>query len=192
MMKKCMPPLVLRLIQLKTGRSEDIYLITNVLDSRTLSGPLGAQIYRQRWGIEVQFRHLKQTCQRSKLRSRTPDNATVELNWSLISLWMLQLLALKEQTDHREPNTQTSLAQALRIVRRLMNRDTVVEKRVDRLKAQLRRAVTDTYRRYAPKKSRNYPRRKEEPATKNPLINLATNAQRIRIKQLRSTWANAA
>jgi hypothetical protein len=192
MMKKSHPPIVLRLIQLKTGRNEDVFLVTNVLNSRSLSDQLAGQIFRQRWGIEVQFRHLKQTYERSKLQSRTPDKAISELTWSLISLWMLQLLALKEQTSHREPEAQTSIAQVLKIVQRLLSRDTATEEPTKRLRPQLRNAVTDTYERHSKKQSRNYPRRKEEPAPKSPHIQVATKIHKNKIKQLKSHWATAA
>jgi hypothetical protein len=38
------------------------------------------RLYRLRWGIELQFRALKQTFGRRKLRSKRPDRALVELD----------------------------------------------------------------------------------------------------------------
>ena len=46
------PPLVLRLIHLKNERG-DIYLLTNVLNSRNLSDAMASRLYTLRWGIEV-------------------------------------------------------------------------------------------------------------------------------------------
>ena len=50
-------------------------------ESHRLSDQQVLDIYRRRWGIELCFRHLKQTFQRRKLRSTSADNARVELEW---------------------------------------------------------------------------------------------------------------
>ena len=81
--RKKQPPLVLRLISLKLGRMP-IYLVTNVFDPEALTGDAACQFYQLSWGIELQFRTLKQTFGRSKLRSRTPAHALRELDWSLL------------------------------------------------------------------------------------------------------------
>ena len=77
--------------------------MTNVLQDRDLTAAQAREIYRRRWGVELQFRAFKQTYQRSKLRSRTPESAEVELHWSLVGLWMVQLLAFKEQSPRASP-----------------------------------------------------------------------------------------
>jgi len=61
--------------------------VTSVLDRRRLSDRDVAMIYRQRWGIELFFRHFKQTYRRGKLRSHKADHADCELQWSLLGLW---------------------------------------------------------------------------------------------------------
>jgi hypothetical protein len=94
--KKKELPLVLRLIMLQGPRGP-VYLVTNVLSLRDLSDRLAGRLYRFRWGVELQFRSYKQTFGRGTLLSRTPQRATVELEWSLLGLWMIQLLAVKEQ-----------------------------------------------------------------------------------------------
>jgi len=50
-------------------------------------------------------------------KRNAPERAMVELQWSLIGLWMIQLLVLKEQVKARDPNQQASIAVVLRIVR---------------------------------------------------------------------------
>ena len=118
-MKKKQPPLILRLLELSTPRG-DVYLVTNVLSEEELTVAQASEIYRRRWGVEVQFRAFKQTYQRTKLRSRTPECAEVELHWSLVGLWIVQLLAFKEQAAAAEPREQTSIACVLRIVRSII------------------------------------------------------------------------
>jgi hypothetical protein len=184
------PPLVLRLIRLHDGRGE-IYLVTSELNQRKLSDRQASKIYRRRWGIEVQFRSLKQTYGRSKLLGRTPDVVEQELSWSLIGLWMIQLLALREQVDEIEPEGKTSVAMVLRIVRNILRRPDEKPARGDSLKNLLSQATIDTYDRQSQKKSRNFPRRKEEPRTGPPKIKLATTEQKKLDKAIRSL-SNAA
>jgi len=182
-MRKKQLPLVLRLLQFKDARNGDVYLVTNVLEENRLPRRQAGEIYRQRWGIEIQFRSLKQTFGRTKLRSRTPERATVELEWSLIGLWMIQLLARKEQIKARDPETLTSIAAVLRIVRQMMQRDTAVPKRTECFAKKLAQAVTDDYQRKSKKTSRNYPRQKEQKGIGKPTIMVATKEQKKRLKQ---------
>ena len=182
MMKKQMP-LELRLLQFKDGRNCDVCLVTNVLRENLLTRRQAGEIFRQRWGIELQFRSLKQTFGRTKLRSRTPDRAMIELEWSLIGLWMIQLLARKEQTKIRDPGQRTSIATVLRIVRQMMQRDMIVPKRTERFTKQLAQAVTDIYQRKSNKGSRDYPRRRQRRTVGTPKISLATNDQKQRLRK---------
>ena len=119
--KKQLPPLVLRLWQLQVGRCQ-MSLVTNVLDEDKLSGPQVAELYRRRWGIELQFRKLKQTFGRRKLQSKTPQRAYVELDWSLLGLWMIQLFAVTERIKLGKSPSDSSAAMAIRIVRELLER----------------------------------------------------------------------
>ncbi len=183
--KKKLPPLVLRLIKLQDSRNREIYLLTNELNSRKLSDSLAGKIYRQRWGIEVQFRTVKQTYDRSTLRSRCPEKAIVELHWSLLSLWMVQLLAYREQVDLREPGEKTSVAQTIRVIREFIRQGEQKLEDEERLGDQLATAVTDTYKRPNSKKqSRNYPRRKQEPFAGKPIVTNSTIKQKQRIKNI--------
>lgn len=189
-MKKNQPPLVLRLLHFHDGRGE-VYLVTNVLSEKELTDRQAGEIYRRRWGVELQFRSLKQTFGRSKLRSRTPDCAEVELNWSLVGLWMVQLLALQEQTSAGAPPDRTSLAAVLRIIRSMLYKESHIPPRNESLRQQLEGALTDAYERHSKKKSRNYPRRKEEPSAGKPQIRAATQNHKQRLRQLEG-FRNAA
>lgn len=183
--KKKLPPLTLRLLHFKDGRG-DVYLVTNVLDKRQLTDRQASDIYRKRWGIELQFRAIKQTFGRSKLRSRTPDCAEIEMHWSLVGLWIIQLLCVKEQTRLNEPEGNTSVAAAVRVIRQMMSNPSAVRTPTNSLATRLAAATTDTYRRKSKKKSRNYPRRKEEPATGRPKVQLASEEQKRKLKQIQS------
>ncbi len=175
--KKKQPPLVLRLLCFHDGRGA-VYLVTNILDDQELTAEQASLIYRQRWGIELQFRALKQTYGKAKLRARTPEIAEIELHWSLLGLTMLQLLARKEQTWAGEPAEKTSIAAVLRIIRSMIAEASETRPPSASLEKRLRNATTDSYQRHSQKKSRNYPRRKEEPCTGAPIILNATQEQR--------------
>jgi hypothetical protein len=181
--RKKQPPLVLRLLRFHDGRGE-VYLVTNILDDKELTAEQASLIYRGRWGIELQFRALKQTYGRAKLRARTPEIAEIELHWSLLGLTMLQLLALKEQTRAGEPADKTSIAAVLRIIRSMIADPSETRPPSASLSNRLRNATTDSYQRHSKKQSRNYPRRKEEPSTGAPIILTATEEQRERARNI--------
>ena len=88
--KKHQPPLVLRLAVV-SGKGRPIYLVTSIRSPRLMSEKQMAEVYRHRWGIEVFYRHCKQTFERRKLRSQNPDNVMVELQWSLAGMWAMGL-----------------------------------------------------------------------------------------------------
>lgn len=189
MVKKQMP-LVLRLLHLHDGRG-DVFLVTSVLDATALTDAQAGLIYRRRWGVELQFRSLKQTYGRGKLRSRTPEIAEIELHWSLLGLEMLQLLALKEQSRAGEAADKTSIAAVLRIVRSMIAEQSEARPCSAALPKRLQRATTDSYQRRSKKQSRNYPRRKEEPCTGKPIITMATAEHRAKLQAI-MTYAQAA
>lgn len=179
-------PLKLRLFQFKDARNRAVYLVTNVLQEQLLTRKQAGEIYRQRWGIEVQFRNLKQTFGRTKLRSRTPDRAMVELQWSLVGMTMIQLLARKERLATGDCERCTSMAMALRIVRQALQHHAAAPNRKQRLKARLAQAVIDAYQRTRPKGSRDYPRQKEPETIGKPRIRAASQVQLRRLQKLTS------
>jgi hypothetical protein len=61
-------------------------VLTNVLSRKKLTIRQIIQFHRMRWGIEVEFRGLKQTLDKHKLRCRNSTRAYVELDWSIRAL----------------------------------------------------------------------------------------------------------
>ena len=114
-------PLALRLVVVRDGRKA-VYLLTSVLSKAVLTDQELGGIYRWRWGVEVLYRSLKQTMGKRKLRSDSPKLARVELDWAMVSLWLLSLLAAEETTRAGQEPGQWSVAIALRAVRRAMQR----------------------------------------------------------------------
>ena len=74
-----LPPLRLRLVRVKIGATK-MWLLTSVLDQKKLSKKQLARFYKMRWGIEVEFRGLKQTIDKHALRCRNADRLLVELD----------------------------------------------------------------------------------------------------------------
>lgn len=111
-------PLLLRLV-IAAGGKHPMYLLTNVSSNR-LTDARVIELYRRRWGIELYFRHFKQTFERRKLRSACPENARVELDWSLIGLWSLGLYAQVELNRREIDPLKLSMAGALLAFRSTM------------------------------------------------------------------------
>jgi hypothetical protein len=178
------PPLVLRLIKIHNGR-HPMYLLTSVLDAGQLSDADAVQIYRRRWGIELFYRHCKQTFERRKLRSHNPDNVMIELHWSLLGMWALGLHAHSHLLHRGVPPERVSFAGVLRAYRRPMREYKSTPDPGDGLIELLNVAIIDAYQR-TDKRSRDYPRKKQETATGPPLIRIATSTQRTQAKRLRT------
>lgn len=183
-MRKKQLPLTLRLIRLRSERG-DVYLLTNVLNRQDLSDALASKLYKFRWGIELQFRAIKQTFGRSTLRSRTPDRAKAELEWSIIGLWMIHLFAVKEQMRIGEPPEHTSVALAIQVVREILFLWCEVPKEGEDLTSQLQRAVDDSYERKSSKQARYHPNKKDKPTAGKPIITEATDRIKQQLEEIR-------
>jgi hypothetical protein len=171
--RKKQPPLVLRLIQFRLGRTEAC-VVTSILESSRLSENQAVRLYRLRWGVELQFRTLKQTFGRRKLRSKRPDRALAELDWSLLGLAIIQLFAVKEQVQFGELPEQCSVSLAIRIVRETLDRWYEKPAAGETLGIRLRGAVTDNYHRGSSKEARYRADFKDRPAAKQPKLLDAT------------------
>ena len=134
------------------------------------------QIYRRRWGIELFYRHCKQTFERRKLRSLNPDNALVELQWSLLAVWAMGLHAHHRLVPQGIPPERISFAGVLRAYRRPIREFRCRPARGERLTELIDQAIIDDYERIN-KASRDYPRKKQEQATGPPTIASATRTQ---------------
>ena len=103
--KKGLPPLRVRLLcvrrkrQGKKTKSQDVWLMTNVMDAKKLSMVQAGQYYRWRWENEGMFRTYKETLKKTKLESRTVKLIHREAEGSMLALQLLMAqgaLALKK------------------------------------------------------------------------------------------------
>jgi IS4 transposase len=178
---KNLPPLVLRLIVLSTGR-HPIYLVTN-LTERQLPDREAQEIYRRRWGIEVFYRHCKQTFERAKLRSKNPDNALVELQWSLMSMWAMGLYSHVHLVKQGVPPQKISFVGVLDAFRQAMREHGLRPIAGERLRKLIAAAVIDDYVRVN-KTSRGYPQQKKHKPPGPPVIHTANASQKREAQQL--------
>ena len=185
--RKRQPPLVLRLLHFKLGRC-NIYLVTNVLSARALSEKQAIKLYQLRWGVELQFRTVKQTFGRRKLRSKNPERASVELDWSLLGLWMIQLFAVKEQIEIGEVPENCSVSLAIEVIRTVFQRwsEPVDD---ETLAAQLQAAVKDKSQRKSSKQARYRPNYKDKPSAGKPKIITANRKHKMHLNRYQTVAA---
>lgn len=181
-MRKKQPPLVLRLLKFR-NRRKYIYLVTTVLSKKLLTDRVAEELYRQRWGIEVQFRSLKQTFGRHKLRSRNPDRALIEMHWSLLGLTIIQLWAIVEQQKASLVPEQLSVAQAIRVVRRCLEEFGEPPSPGNDLRASLQRAILDGYNRSSKKEARYKPKYNTKPSAGKPIVTRATTKHKRHLQR---------
>ncbi len=183
-MSKKLPPLVLRLVKCKIGRRK-VCMLTSVLEEQKLSTTEVVKLYKQRWGIELEFRALKQTFERRKLRSRKSERALVEMEWSIFAMTVIGLFALKQQLSSPDADPKKlSFAGSLRAVRRSLNQLTRRPADQSGLGELLKAALVDDYERSGSKAARYKPNNKDKPSCGLPKIMRATTAHRKKLKQL--------
>lgn len=170
------PPLVLRLLCLHLGRCPR-WLVTDVLDANGLTNDDAVRLYQLRWGVELQFRTVKQTFRRRKLCSKTPDRAYVELDWALLGLWLIQLFAVKEQIAIGAVPEDCSVSLAIHIIRTMLRHWS--EPSEETLAQPMQRAQKDNYTRTKPKQGRYRPDQKSKPVAGKPKIDKATRKHQM-------------
>jgi len=178
------PPLVLRLVKCRIGRKQ-VYLLTSVLNESKLSRKEIKKLYEQRWGVELEFRALKQTFGRRQLRSRKSERALVEMEWSIFGMAVIELFALKEQLQVTPKNRRAlSFSKSLRAVRQSLKHLRERPEHVSDLTTLLQSALLDNYERRRSKAARYHPDKKDKPSCGSPHVSRATAKHRQQLKQL--------
>jgi hypothetical protein len=198
--KDGLPPLRLRLVRVRIG-AQRMWMLTNVLDQSLLSSDQIVKFYKMRWGIEVEFRGLKQTLDNSKLRCRKSERVMAELNWSLIAMAIAELMALKEQLARspseprakklpRDPKKR-SLANTMRAIRHSLTHLKDIPELDEDLPSKLRRAVTDSYVRKSSKRARYRPPNPDKKPLGDPTIRKLTAKEKKKLAGLNPTTSSA-
>jgi Transposase DDE domain len=186
------PPLRLRLVRVRIGKTW-VWLLTNVLDRKQLNRKAMARFYQMRWGIEVEFRGLKQTLDRAKLRCRNSKRLMTELHWSILGMAVAELLATKEQLmqksaravekQNRSQPERRSLANTVRALRSCLKALKQVPEPGQELTTLLRDALIDDYKRKRPKRARYRPPNPDKKPLGDPEIRLLNEQEKKKLKE---------
>ena len=184
------PPLRLRLVKIKVGKTK-MWMLTSVLDARALSKKQIVRFYEMRWGIEVEFRGLKQTIDKHILRCRNSDRLLVELDWSIRAMAVAELIALREQirTDEEDDSGETydpqdrSLAKTMRALRKCMRQLHKYSQREDGLLHALSQALVQRYDNQTDKRSRYRPKNSDKKPLGNPTVRKMTTEEREKLRK---------
>lgn len=181
------PPLRLRLIHARIKKTR-VWMLTSVLDRKKLTRADAVALYEKRWGVEVEFRGLKQTLERGELRCRNEKRALVELDWSLLAMAVAELWALKAQLDRRAAKSKTktreyspqkrSLAGTMRALRWCLRNAHKKSEPGRSLADRLREAVTDDYKRTASKRARYRPPNPDKKTLGDPKLRKLTTDEK--------------
>jgi hypothetical protein len=194
------PPLELRLVTVRLSKKEKMFLLTSVRDAERLTAAQAARLYRLRWGVEVEFRGLKQTLGRAKLRCRNDRRVLAELGWSLLGQAAAELLACKAQSERRAEKAQApgaeaaqgsagagparrSLAQTMRALRHCLRYPDEVPGAGQDLQSRLAEAMTDGYQRQSSKKARYRPPNPDKKPLGEPKISKPDAEQRQKLRE---------
>ena len=179
-------PLRLRLVKIQVGKTK-MWMLTNVLDRRRLTKKMMVSFYKMRWGVEVEFRGLKQTNGKSTLRSRTSTRAYVELDWSIRAMAFAELAALREQVQQADAKQaydpkDRSLAQTMRALRTCMRNWHTHAPPGEDLFSQLRQATIQNYQNSTDKTSRYRPKNPDKRPLGEPTVRKATKQEQRKIQ----------
>ena len=104
-------------IQQPGFRTTEVTLVTTLTDAAMYPAAELAQQYKQRWQIEVNFRHLKQTMKMDVLKCRTPDGVLKELAIFTLVYNLVRLVMLHASQQQGVPPDRISFVDALRWLR---------------------------------------------------------------------------
>ena len=183
------PPLRLRLVEIKIGKTK-MWMLTSVLDPNKLSVKQIIKYYKMRWGIEVEFRGLKQILDKHDLRCRNSDRVYVELDWSIRAMAIAELIALLQQIPtHDEKSTSQeqydpkhrSLANTMRVLRSCMKElHEYADPKCD-VRFKLSRALVQKYQNHTDKKARYCPKNPDKKPLGEPRIRTPNKKERDKL-----------
>jgi hypothetical protein len=175
------PPLSLRLIEIETANADEpnVFLLTP-LPVDELSDAKAGELYAARWGAaEIGYRTHKQTLESAKLRSRAPDLALYEVEWAILSIFLLGALALASRPMRETVRNDWSPAATLKVVRHRMKHGLRRGGQWSRrIATDLCDCRIDRRPRHGPKSTRRHPQKKKEQPPQPPKVRAATKSER--------------
>ena len=98
-------------------RTKTVTLVTTLLDPQRYSARDIAELYRQRWSIETNLRHLKTTMKMEVLRCRTVEGVLKELAMFALAYNLVRLVRREAAKRQDVPVERISFVDALRWLR---------------------------------------------------------------------------
>ena len=187
------PPLTLWLVKVTVGKTE-MWMLTSV---RNLSKKKIVRYYKMRWGIEVEFRSLKQTLDKHVLRCRDSERLLAELDWAIFAMALAELIALRQQLDNAaecgtndvyDPKDR-SLANTMRALRKCMRQLHKYPEPDDDLLRWLSRAVVQRYNNRTNKQARYRPKNPDKKPLGDPNVRPLSPEQRQKLQQMQQKRA---
>jgi hypothetical protein len=183
-------PLLLRLIRIcGKKKRQDVWLLTNVLESERLSAASASKFYRWRWENEGQFRAYKRTLAKVKMVSRTVRLLHREAEGSLLALQLMLaqgVLAMRPAA----PGAKEAVCSPRKVL--LAIRQEMYEKMRrghGKYYERLQQADRERRERTSPKAIRPWPRRKPHKPPRPPKLLKLTALQKALISRLETTAA---
>ena len=90
-------------------RTQSVSLLTTLLDIDAFTPTALTQLYRSRWDVELDLKHLKTSLGMDILRSKTPDGVRKEIYAFLLAYNLLRNLMCEAGTTYSSPPLRLSL-----------------------------------------------------------------------------------
>ena len=150
-----------------------------------MSRALAGELYAARWGVETDYRALKQTLERRRVLAETPAVGALELAGNILALALLLLQAAVVQGARLG---RVSVAAALRAVRQALER-TRWRQSSSWFVAALRAALRDDYHRRRSKRPRDWPHKKKDSLPQPPNLRTPTRRENACIQAVELYYA---
>ena len=182
-----------------TGASADgekYILVSHAPDSDSWWNTIknGIALAGEQMGVEVEYRGLKQTVDKQKLRCRNSSRAYVELDWSIRAMAFAELIALREQIpdDNKRPTESEasydtkhrSLANTMRAMRKCMRNLSKYAHPADDVLIQLSRALVQRYNNRTDKRARYRPKNLDKQPLGEPTVRILNSEQRRKLRRI--------
>jgi DDE family transposase len=181
-----LPPLRVRLLRLRGPKAgKDVWLLTDVLDSKRLSAAQAGQYYRWRWENEGLFRTYKRTLGKVKLRGRTVAQVHREAEGALLATQLLlgQGTLARPRSGRVGVPVRCSPRKVLLAIREVIL-GRIGVKQGERFAARLAEAMRKERPRQSAKEKRRWPRRVGHKPPKPPQIRELTAREKVLLDKL--------
>jgi hypothetical protein len=171
------------------SKSQDVWLMTNVVDAKRLSLEKAGQIYRWRWENEGLFRTFKRTLRKMTFESRTVKLLHREAEGTMLALQLLLAQGALAMPRHAEkPTPQASPRKVLVEIRTEIQAWLPRGRRVS-FGRRLARAYREQRERLTPKERRVWPKREPHKPPKPPQILTLSDEAKVILDELKSSAA---